>query len=155
MKKLIYLISLSLLISAVALSGCGDDDSDGLSLAEQQTAALLGTWTVVNGADVTLNDQTPPGDWAGFSLTFDNNGAASNSNPPTEADIFTISTFEVSGTGDVNNFSITFNNVSTETATVAISGNSMIFSFNLASETDVLGARKQGVDGDWAFNFTK
>ncbi len=155
MKKLSYLLSLCLLVSATLLMGCGDDDPDGPTLAEQQLAALAGTWVTSSTSDVKLGSNDAPGDWSSFSIGFTESGGVNAQNQPSEATVFSVSSFEVSGTETAQRFNITFNGSSAESALVEVTDTSLTLSFTLNSDDDVIGARTQSVTGDWTFNLTK
>ncbi len=155
MKKLNYLLTLVVLVSFFAVVGCGGDDPDGPTVLEQQREALVGTWVTQSGSDVKLNSADAPGDWSNFTITFTAQGDVSvtGDDPTNEVDIFQISQYSISGT-QVNTFTLTFNNVASETANVTISGNSMTMSFTL-DEDDKLGAKTYSVQGNWVFNLAK
>ncbi len=155
MKTLNYLLTLGVLVSFLAVMGCGGDDPDGPTIAEQQRAALVGTWVTNSGSDVKLNSADAPGDWSNFSITFTNQGDVSvtGDDPTNEVDIFQVSQYEIMG-DQVNTFTLEFNNDPAETANVTISGTSMTMSFTLAAE-DKLGAKVLSVEGNWVFNLTK
>ena len=70
MKGLIHgLTLLALFALATGSTGCGDDD-DGPTLEQQQLGALVGQWTVGSSSDVKLGTDDAPGNWSGFSITF-------------------------------------------------------------------------------------
>ena len=67
MKKISYLLSLLLMVTIIAFTGCGDDDDDDATSAGDETlATLAGTWNVTSS--------TGDVDVSGSSITFDGDG---------------------------------------------------------------------------------
>ncbi|MEM6522769.1 MAG: hypothetical protein AAF693_03210 [Bacteroidota bacterium] len=155
MKKISYLLSVVILAGVLAMTGCGDDDSSGPTITEQQLSALVGTWAPTNGdASVTLggSGNDAPGDWSNFSITFTNSQTASVSNVPDEViGMFAINSFTFSNES-VTNIGLTFG---ADAATVQVnSETNIILSFTL-EDGGSLGARTSSVQGNWSFDLTK
>ena len=149
MKGLVHTLTFLALLTLVAGGiGCGDDD--GPTLEQQQLGALVGRWTVGSSSDVKLGNDDAPGDWPGFSITFNDTFAVNVDGTPGEVAIFNISTYSISG-DNATLLTLTFNGESSETATAEISNDTMTLSFTINDDNDQLGARNKSVDGDWTF----
>lgn len=152
MKRLTFIFTAFILSSLLFTIGCGDDDTD-LTLEQQQLKSIVGEWATTSTSDVKLGNNDAPGDWSNFSITFRQGGGVSIDGAPADFNIFNISTFSVSG-DNTTLLSLTFNGMTTETASAEINGNQMTLTFTLASDTDQLGARENSVNGTWTFSLT-
>ncbi|MEM8568608.1 MAG: hypothetical protein AAGF85_19280 [Bacteroidota bacterium] len=154
MKKISYLLSVVILAGVLAMTGCGDDDSSGPTITEQQRQFLEGNWTVNASNDVSLDGNTgTTGDWSNFAINFQSNGNVQVSGESTEVDVFAVSNYAISGT-EVNTFTVTFDDTDAVTITRAGADNQMVMSFTRSGE-EPLGGKKASISGAWIFNLTK
>ncbi|MEM9858332.1 MAG: hypothetical protein AAF843_13285 [Bacteroidota bacterium] len=156
MNKIVKYSSLGLfMIVILGLTACGDDD-DGPTLGERQLQALQGSWSINQDADVTFQNTNAPGNWSDFSITFTSNNTVNVSGLPTdiEVDLFQVSSFEITGDQE-RSFTLTFNGLENEQATVNITDDQMTLSFSLSTNDDKLGARTSAITGVWGFSLTK
>ena len=160
MKKLLYLLSVGMVLSSLALVGCGDDDGDGPTIQEQQLTALVGTWSTKDGdSGVTQNDADAPGDWTSTTFTFaagsDNGGTFSISNQPTdEITVFNNAggSFTISGS-TAENFQVVF--AGGGTVSVKVTSATEIELTTTIADDAVIGGRTQSINGPWKFVLTK
>lgn len=155
MKKISYVLNILILTAVLAMIGCGDDDSSGPTVTEQQLSALVGIWAPTNGdASVTLGGggNDAPGDWSNFSITFSSAQAASVSNVPGEViGMFAFNSFDFSNES-LENIGLTFG---ADAATVQVnSTTNIILNFTL-EDGGTLGGRTSSVQGNWSFDLTK
>ncbi len=154
MKKISYLLNIVILAGALTMAGCGDDDSSGPTIEEQQRQFLEGNWTVNSSDDVSLGGSTgTTGDWSDFAINFQSNGSVQVSGESSEVDVFTVNTYAISGT-EVSTFTVTFDDTDAVTITRNGADNQMIMSFTISGE-EPLGGKKASISGAWIFNLTK
>lgn len=136
------------------MAGCGDDDSSGPTVEEQQRQFLEGTWSVNSSDDVLLDGNTgTTGDWSNFSIQFQSNGNVQVNGESTDVDVFDVSTYTISGTA-ANSFTVTFDGTDAVTVTRGDTDNDMILSFTRSDE-EPLGGKKASISGAWVFNLSK
>jgi len=152
MKNLTYIFTTFILFSFLLTMSCSDDDTD-LTLEQQQIQAIVGDWSVSSTNDVRLDNGDAPGDWSNFSITFTQGGSVNVGGVPSEAAIFNLSSYSVSGE-NTSLILLTFNENSSETATAQVNNNEMTLTFTLTSDEDQLGARQKSVNGTWTFFLT-
>ncbi|MEM7548564.1 MAG: hypothetical protein AAF363_02755 [Bacteroidota bacterium] len=146
------LIIIPQIVLLITISSCSDDDSP--TLAQQQLDELVGTWAVTDDADITTDGTNATGDWSNFQIIFALDQTVQVSGVPQEAEIFNINSFEVNGSS-TNNFSISFNDKSQETASISINGDILNLSFVLSSDDDQLGQRISSTSGEWMFRMNR
>ncbi|TRX54299.1 hypothetical protein FNH22_19475 [Fulvivirga sp. M361] len=160
MKKLLYLLSVGLVLSSLALVGCGDDGGDGPTIQEQQLTAIVGTWSTKDGdGGVTQNDADAPGDWASTTFTFaagqNNAGSYTISGQPTD-DITVFNdgggNFTIAGT-TAENFQLVFSGGGT--VDVKVNSATEIELSTTIEQDQVIGGRTQSINGPWKFVLTK
>ncbi|MEM6525676.1 MAG: DUF5004 domain-containing protein [Bacteroidota bacterium] len=144
MNNLKYLLSITLLLGAFVMIGCGDDDDgdgDGPSAEELQLQMIAKTWQVqtvtFEGTDVT------EATFSNFSITFgsDKTFTTSNGEP-----IFTG--------GGLWDFGSTLDIIIVDgvTMTTLINADASALRLTFTAAGESIGSKKSGLTGDYVFD---
>ncbi|MEX2335808.1 MAG: hypothetical protein WD555_00885 [Fulvivirga sp.] len=151
MKKLTYLLTAGVLLIILTTTGCKKDDGGGLSVEQEQLAALTGTW-----AATAVSDGTTRTDYADFTLTINSGMTYQTEGGPDLLPIPKGTDFEFG------------ENVKSKLI-LEPKGVALSYTYNISADGDVLtlnadqtysgpgfeNARTNSVSGQWSFTFSK